>query len=124
MHNQMVNINIVQLFNATCVRLYYTIIEKKLDLDCSAVIFFLKLLSINNQEHSNKAQKKDLLVFITVVIKIKAWTYSYLKFCQKEQHKFWSLNCSRFAKPRQALVLSVCWCLPYLPLQRGSVKTN
>lgn len=29
MHNQMVNINIVQLFNATCVRLYYTIIEKK-----------------------------------------------------------------------------------------------
>lgn len=88
MHNQMVNINIVQLFNATCVRLYYTIIEKKLDLDCSAVIFFLKLLStcINNQEHSNKAQKKDLLVFITVVIKIKAWTYSYLKFCQKEQH--------------------------------------
>lgn len=84
MHNQMVNINIVQLFNATCVRLYYTIIEKKLDLDCSAVIFFLKLLSINNQEHSNRAQKKDLLVFITVVIKIKAWTY--LKFCQKEQH--------------------------------------
>lgn len=58
MHNQMVNINIVQLFNATCVRLYYTIIEKKLDLDCSAVIFFLKLLSINNQEHSNKAQKR------------------------------------------------------------------
>lgn len=86
MHNQMVNINIVQLFNATCVRLYYTIIEKKLDLDYSAVIFFLKLLSINNQEHSNKAQKKDLLVFITAVIKIKAWTYSYLKFCQKEQH--------------------------------------
>lgn len=86
MHNQMVNINIVQLFNATCVRLYYTIIEKKLDLDCSAVIFFLKLLSINNQEHSNKAQKKDLLVFITVVIKMKAWTYSYLKFYQKEQH--------------------------------------
>lgn len=86
MHNQMVNINIVQLFNATCVRLYYTIIEKKLDLDCSAVIFFLKLLSINNQEHSNKAQKKDLPVFITVVIKIKAWIYSYLKFCQKEQH--------------------------------------
>lgn len=86
MHNQMVNINIVQLFNATYVRLYYTIIEKKLDLDCSAVIFFLKLLSINNQEHSNKAQKKDLLVFITVVIKIKAWTYPYLKFCQKEQH--------------------------------------
>lgn len=87
MHNQIVNINIVQLFNATCVRLYYTIIEeKKIDLDCSAVIFFLKLLSINNQEHSNKAQKKDLLVFITVVIKIKAWTYSYLKFCQKEQH--------------------------------------
>lgn len=82
----MVNINIVQLFNATYVRLYYTIIEKKLDLDCSAVIFFLKLLSINNQEHSNKAQKKDLLVFITAVIKIKAWTYSYLKFCQKEQH--------------------------------------
>lgn len=29
MHNQIVNINIVQLFNATCVRLYYTIIEKK-----------------------------------------------------------------------------------------------
>lgn len=86
MHNQMVNTNIVQLFNATCVRLYYTIIEKKLDLDYSAVIFFLKLLSINNQEHSNKAQKKDLLVFITVVIKIKAWTCSYLKFCQKEQH--------------------------------------
>lgn len=86
MHNQMVNINIVQLFNATCVRLYYTIIEKKLDLDYSAVIFFLKLLSINDQEHSNRAQKKDLLVFITVVIKIKAWTYSYLKFCQKEQH--------------------------------------
>lgn len=86
MHNQMVNTNIVQLFNATCVRLYYTIIEKKLDLDYSAVIFFLKLLSINNQEHSNKAQKKDLLVFITVVIKIKAWTYSYLKFCEKEQH--------------------------------------
>lgn len=86
MHNQMVNINIVLLFNATWVRLYYTIIEKKLDLDCSAVIFFLKLLSINNQEHSNRAQKKDLLVFITVVIKIKAWTYSYLKFCQKEQH--------------------------------------
>lgn len=86
MHNQMVNINIVLLFNATCVRLYYTIIEKKLDLDCSAVIFFLKLLSINNQEHSNRAQKKDLLVFITVVIKMKAWTYSYLKFCQKEQH--------------------------------------
>lgn len=58
MHNQIVNINIVQLFNATCVRLYYTIIEKKLDLDCSAVIFFLKLLSINNQEHSNRAQKR------------------------------------------------------------------
>lgn len=86
MHNQMVNINFVLLFNATCVRLYYTIIEKKLDLDCSAVIIFLKLLSINNQEHSNKARKKDLLLFITVVIKIKAWTYSYLKFCQKEQH--------------------------------------
>lgn len=82
----MVNTNIVQLFNATCVRLYYTIIEKKLDLDYSADIFFLKLLSINNQEHSNKAQKKDLLVFITVVIKIKAWTYSYLKFCQKKQY--------------------------------------
>lgn len=108
----------------------YNYRKKKLDLDCSAVIFFLKLLSINNQEHSNKAQKKDLLVFITVVIKIKAWTYSYLKFVKKNNillnkvHEFWSLNCSRFAKPRQALVLSVCWCLPYLPLQRGSVKTN
>lgn len=44
----MVNINIVLLFNVICVCLYYIIIEKKFDLDCSVVIFFFKLLSINN----------------------------------------------------------------------------